>query len=44
MVAFVHDELLIELPLLAGDRPFAQLQTHANIIERVMIDAMESVW
>jgi hypothetical protein len=43
VVAFVHDELLIELPLEPRDAPYARTAQHAQTVERILVDAMASV-
>jgi hypothetical protein len=44
VVAFVHDELLVELPLeRAPASPYANTLLHARTIERILIDAMQTV-
>ena len=44
VVAFVHDELLIELPLADSPaRPYSQMAMHASTVQRICIDAMASV-
>lgn len=44
VVAFVHDELLVELPLeRAPASPYANTLLHARTIERILIDAMATV-